>query len=164
MHRRALFASLAIAALAALGSFSSAASASPASAGGGSSAGRLGKALTKPTSTPFEFTIPLALVEPWYGPVFCKGHHQTNEKKGYPGTETEGGRDVEVCKSTTGKPLVGMTPGATGQTTFTSTTGEVVGGWQSDYFREVKGISVDTSDFTYSVSKSGKSFKIIAYY
>lgn len=163
MHRGALLASLAVAALALSAAFASTAGASPAS-GGGLAAGPFGKAMTKPTSTPFEFEI-TTLAEEWYGPVKCKGHHQTNEKKGYPGTETEGGRDVETCKSTTGKPLVGMTPGATEQTTFTSTSGEVVGEWESDYFREVKGIhGVDSSNFKYNVSKNGKSFKIIVYY
>jgi hypothetical protein len=94
--------------------------------------------------------------EAYYGAVKCKGTHEANEKAGYPGTETEGGRDVEHCKSTTGKPLVGLTPGEKvelGMGWFPGSSG-----WDSDYDSQA------ASEIEYAVSKSGKSFKLVAYY
>lgn len=94
--------------------------------------------------------------EAYYGAVACKGRHQANEKKDYPGTATEGGRDVERCKSTTGKPLVGLTPGETvelGKGWFPGSSG-----WDSDYDSQA------ASEIEYTVSSTGKSFKLVAYY
>ncbi len=163
MHRRATFLSLMVAALAALADFSSAALASPTGANAAGTALDSGKSLTPRTNTAFSWS---GNVVGYYGPVSCRGKHQTNEKKGWPGTETEGGREVEKCMSTTGKPLPGMTPGATDQTSFTNTEGGTVTGWESDYFREWEHIGgVDIySGFSYNVSPNGKSFKIIAIY
>src|SRR5271165_4911863 len=98
--------------------------------------------------------------ENYYGPVRCLGVHQTNEKRGYPGTETTGGRDVERCTSTTGKPLVNMTPGEEGHGSFPGPANI----WESDYFLFIKGLSRRTYDMTYKVSANGKSFKLVAYY
>ena len=95
----------------------------------------------------------------WYGPVSCTGKHETNEKKGYPGTETSGGKDVEKCKSTTGKPLELVTPGehvALG-------TGEFPGasGWSSD---DPALAGLESKDIEYTVAANGKSFKLVAIY
>ncbi|HYM54227.1 MAG TPA: hypothetical protein VES97_02610, partial [Solirubrobacteraceae bacterium] len=104
------------------------------------------------TSIPFETEYN---AEGYYGAVKCKGKHQTNERKGYPGNETEGGRDVERCKSTTGKPLVGLTPGET-----VTLGGWFPGssGWASDYNGQA------ASGIEYTVSGAGKSFRLVAYY
>ncbi len=98
--------------------------------------------------------------EGYYGAVKCKGKHQTNEKKGYPGTApgtlpAEGGRDVERCKSTTGKPLVGLAPGET-----VAQGGWFPGssGWASDYDGQ------GASAIEYTVSANAKSFRVVAYY
>jgi hypothetical protein len=97
--------------------------------------------------------------EAYYGAVKCKGTHQVNEKKGYPGTETQGGRDVERCKSTTGKPLVGLAPGETvllGMGEFPGSSG-----WASD---DPALGGEQTTDIEYKVSANAKSFKLVAYY
>jgi hypothetical protein len=94
--------------------------------------------------------------ESYYGPVACKGKHETSASKGYPGTATEGGRDVERCKSTTGLPLVGLTPGETvtlGEGWFPGSSG-----WNSDYDGQ------GATEIAYTVSANGKSFKLVAYY
>jgi hypothetical protein len=94
--------------------------------------------------------------EGYYGAVKCKGKHEADEKVGYPGTATEGGRDVEHCKSTTGEPLVGLTPGERvelGTGWFPGSSG-----WDSDYDGQA------ASKIEYTVSSTGKSFKLIAYY
>ncbi|HME01595.1 MAG TPA: hypothetical protein VKG38_01010 [Solirubrobacteraceae bacterium] len=163
MHRRARVISLTVAALAALAGFSSAALASPVGGSAAGAASGAGKSLTPRTKTSFSWS---GNVAGYYGEVSCRGKHQTNEKKGWPGTETEGGREVEKCTSTTGKPLPNMTPGATGQTCFKAEGGGEVCGWESDYFREWEHIGgVDIySGFSYNVAPNGKSFKIIAVY
>ncbi|MGO9958967.1 MAG: hypothetical protein ACLP50_23880 [Solirubrobacteraceae bacterium] len=97
--------------------------------------------------------------EAYYGAVKCKGKHEVNEKKGYPGTETQGGRDVEHCKSTTGKPLVGLMPGETvllGMGEFPGSSG-----WASD---DPALGGEQTTDIEYKVSSNAKSFKVVAYY
>jgi hypothetical protein len=94
--------------------------------------------------------------EAYYGAVKCKGKHEADEKAGYPGVGTEGGRDVEHCKSTTGKPLVGLTPGEEvqlGKGWFPGSSG-----WDSDYDGQA------ASEIEYTVSMNGKSFKMVAYY
>jgi hypothetical protein len=94
--------------------------------------------------------------EAYYGAVKCKGKHEADEKAGYPGVEKEGGRDVEHCKSTTGKPLVGLTPGETvelGKGWFPGSSG-----WDSDYDGQA------ASEIEYTVSSTGKSFRLVAYY
>ncbi len=162
MHRRATVIAATAGALAALAGYSSTALATP-TGGAAAAATGLGKSLTPKTNTAFSWSGDVA---DYYGPVACHGKHKTNEKKGYPGTETEGGLEIEKCSSTTGKPLPNMTPGATDQTCFANTEGGSVCGWESDYFREAKGIpGVDIySGFSYSVAANGKSFKIVALY
>jgi hypothetical protein len=94
--------------------------------------------------------------EGYYGAVKCKGKHETNAALGYPGTETEGGRDVERCRSTTGKPLVGLMPDETvelGKGWFPGSSG-----WNSDYDGQA------ASEIEYKVSANAKSFKLVAYY
>ncbi len=109
------------------------------------------------TSVPFETEYD---AEGYYGPVKCKGKHQTSEKDGYPGTApgvlpAEGGRDVERCKSTTGAPLIGLAPGEA-----VALGGWFPGssGWDSDY----DGQAADALEYT--VSASAKSFRVVAYY
>jgi hypothetical protein len=104
-------------------------------------------------TTPFEAVYD---AEAYYGAVKCKGKHEASEKKGYPGTASEGGRDVEHCKSTTGKPLVGLVPGESmelGKGWFPGSSG-----WDSDYNGQA------AREIEYTVSSTGKSFKMIAYY
>ena len=94
--------------------------------------------------------------EGYYGPVKCRGHHQTNAKLGYPGNATEGGRDVETCKSTTGLPLIGLAPLETvalGTGWFPNSSG-----WASDYDGQ------GASAIEYKVNATAKSFKLKAYY
>jgi hypothetical protein len=117
----------------------------------------VGPLTTKSTSTPYEaeYNDPIA------GPIKCVGKHQTSEKKGYPGNETEGGRDKFKCTSTTGLPLTGVAPGETGVTLGLPGAS----GWDSDYFYFVKGgLVVAATSFTYKVSHKGTSFKAVAYY
>lgn len=104
------------------------------------------------TSEPYEFNY---TGDEFYGPVHCVGKHQTNERKGYPGNATEGGRDVERCRSTTGEPLKGMAPGETATDSI-----EGYSEWGSDW----DGNAIVSTNFSYKVSASGKAFKIIAYY
>lgn len=109
------------------------------------------------TTFPFETEYDAA---GYYGPVKCKGKHQTNARNGYPGTApgitpAEGGRDVERCGSTTGKPLVGLIPGET-----VALGGWFPGssGWDSDYDGQA------ATAIEYRVSANGKAFKLVAYY
>ncbi len=148
-----------VASIAVVGVTAATASASP--AGGGhstaaSSARPLGK-FAKPEK--WEYTITALKAGEWYGPVECKGKHESNEKKGYPGTETSGGRDVEKCKSksTTGK-LELVTPGE-----HVARGGEFPGasGWDSD---DPALANLETKEIEYTVAANGKSFKLVAYY
>lgn len=123
---------------------------------GSSGVGPLMMKYAKPEHWTFEVEYD---AEAYYGAVKCKGKHEVNEKKGYPGTETQGGRDVEHCKSTTGKPLVGLTP----DETVLLGMGEFPGssGWASD---DPALGGEQTTDIEYTVSASAKSFKVVAYY
>ncbi|MGO9319547.1 MAG: hypothetical protein ACLQBY_01910 [Solirubrobacteraceae bacterium] len=120
-------------------------------AAGSSGAGSLSRSVRVPT---IAFTAEYD-AEGYYGAVKCKGKHETNAGLGYPGTPTEGGRDVERCKSTTGKRLVGLAPGET-----VSPGGWFPGssGWDSDYDSQA------ATSIEYTVSGNGKSFKLVAYY
>jgi len=141
----------AVAVMAATASAIPTAGASPALKASGSGELRV-LALSPSLKTPFEVEYD---AEAYYGAVKCKGKHETNEKH-YPGTETEGGRDVEHCKSTTGKPLVGLTPGERvelGTGWFPGSSG-----WDSDWDGQA------ASEIEYTVSATGKSFKLLAYY
>ena len=99
------------------------------------------------TETPFETTYNAS---EYYGEVKCTGKHVVNRR--YPG-----GRDIETCEATNGGKLAHMVAGK-GQTEFENTGGGFVTAWDSDYN------SVETHEFTYSVSKNLKKFKIIAVY
>ena len=162
MYQKALSIGAAFTLFAWMGVCCSSALAAPTGAGAGDAAVTAAHRYAKPTRVSFAVEYDAS---EYYGPVRCHGKHETNERRHYPGTETEGGRDVEKCTSTTGGPLVGLTPGAQDQTMFPNTSGGSVGEWESDYFSLVKGIGgVDTSDFSYDVSGNGKSFTIVAYY
>ncbi len=150
----ALLISIAVAA-----SATAAANASPRTGGAGPSLGAgpsfklRALSLTKTTNTPFQVSYD---AEGYYGAVKCTGHHQANEKKGFPGDETEGGRDLEKCVSTTGKPLVGLAPNETvalGAGWFPGSSG-----WNSDYDGQA------ATSIQYTVSSNAKSFKLVAYY
>lgn len=93
--------------------------------------------------------------DPLYGPVSCKGYHQTNSIK-FPGTEEAGGRDRFTCKSTTKLPLENLSPEQV------MTWGP--GAWISDYFYFTKGLTVYDTAGTGLVSKTGKSFHAFIYY
>ncbi len=134
------------------------ASATPSSGGASASASTVGAAMkfapaTKELYT-FDWTQPT-----FYGPVHCTGKHLTNEKKGYPGTAGPGGtggKDIEKCKSTTGKPLLGMAPGE--HKVGPPIEGE--GLWGSDW----DGNAITTTNFEYTVNPKGTAFKLIAIY
>lgn len=150
----ALLASVAVAAVAA-----GTASASPtgSSHSAASSNARSLSKFAKPEK--WEYTFTGLNVGEWYGPVSCKGKHESNEKKGYLGTETSGGRDVEKCKSTTGKPLELVAPGehvALGAGEFPGASG-----WSSD---DPALAGLESKDIEYTVAANGKSFKLVAYY
>jgi hypothetical protein len=98
---------------------------------------------------------PFSYEDAKFGPIECSGKHQTNAKRGYPGNETEGGRDVFTCKSTTGAPIL---------TTEGHGTPVSFAGWNSDYFYYVKGVVVEDSSITGKSHGKGQSFKAIAYY
>ncbi len=108
------------------------------------------------TKEHFEFNLTEAI---FYGPVHCVGNHLTNEKKGYPGVAGPGGtggKDIEKCKSTTGKPLIGMAAGE-------HKVGPPIEGdpeWGSDW----DGNAITTTNFEYTVNPKGTAFKIVAIY
>ncbi len=150
-----------IAAIAMLATTAGTASASPSSASSTKSAlSNQGDPLSRfaaNTTVVFETEYD---AEGYYGAVKCKIKHQTSEKNEYPGTApgivpAEGGRDVERCKSTTGKPLIGLAPGET-----VALGGWFPGssGWDSDYDGQA------ASAIEYTVAASAKTFKVIAYY
>jgi len=153
----ARFSAVIVASIAVVGITAATATASP--AGGHSTAASGARALgkyAKPEKWEYHFTGLKA--GEWYGPVECKGKHESNEKKGYPGTETSGGRDVEKCKSTTGKALELVTPGE-----HVALGGEFPGasGWDSD---DPALANLESKDIEYTVAANGKSFKLVAYY
>jgi hypothetical protein len=179
MYRRPLLIAIAVAALSAMGTFSSVSLASTSSVGGNPSHRSAVPSGVQPlakfahaTSVKFEAEYSDALV----GPVHCVGHHQTNERLGYPGTETEGGRDVERCRSTTKKvPLTFVAAGESGGYTsssadennsFETREGAICEynhfeGWNSD-FAGLGGKRA--TKFSYTVAPNGKSYKLVAYY
>ncbi|MGO9489995.1 MAG: hypothetical protein ACLQBB_13335 [Solirubrobacteraceae bacterium] len=124
----------------ALGAFATSATAAPVG-------GRHAAVAMASMSTPFtaEYTA-----GEYYGAVVCTGVHVVNKK--YPN-----GADKETCEAAGGGKLVHMKAGK-GQTEFENTGGGEVTGWDSDYN------GVETHEFTYSVAKSLKKFKIIAIY
>ncbi|HSZ13713.1 MAG TPA: hypothetical protein VK790_06735 [Solirubrobacteraceae bacterium] len=132
------------------------AGAQPAAAGGSVPARSALKSLADSARVP---TVPFATeydAEGYYGAVKCKGKHETNANAGYPGSASEGGRDVERCKSTTGMPLIGLAPGETvalGAGWFPGSSG-----WNSDYDGQA------ATSIEYVVSANGRSFKLVAYY
>ncbi len=132
----------------------------PATRGSASSAGAAKAKGERPTKEAYEFNYTEMR---FYGPVHCVGKHETNASKGWPGTPAPdpartgtGGRDVEKCTSTTGLPLVGMLPGE--HKVGPPIEGEPL--WGSDW----DGNAITTSNFEYTVSHNGKSFKIVAIY
>jgi hypothetical protein len=151
------FACAACAGLLAACVFAGTAAAAPASR----SAARAGRSvLAHPENTKFEVEYENA---EFYGPgmVHCVGHHQVNEKRGYGGTETSGGRDVEKCKTVSGQPFEKLTGGETREGEFPGPANI----WESDYFLFVKGVSgVRTHDMKLTVSANDRSFRIVAYY
>jgi hypothetical protein len=107
--------------------------------------------------------------DPLLGPITCTGTHQTN-KKYYPGTATEGGRDVFRCKSTEAKtPLKDVAAGEEGEsnTGFPGATA-----WNSDYFFNLNSSTVPAKENTiipakalaWKVSANGMVVKAVAYY
>jgi hypothetical protein len=159
MHRRTRLLSFTLTALAVMGVFSSVSMAVPSTEGGSPGA----KPLLNPAKSKNVHFIVTYDAPEYYGPVKCKGKHQTSPK--YPGNKTEGGREDEKCTSTTGLPLVELIPGAMEQTSFPKVGGGSAGLWESDYFLFAKGIpGVRTSDFKYTVFDSGKTFEIEAIY
>jgi hypothetical protein len=98
---------------------------------------------------------PVSYEDPKFGPIECSGKHETNTKKGFAGNETEGGRDVFTCKSTTGEPI---------KTTEGHGTAVSFAGWDSDYFFNVKGEVIEASTISGKSHGKGQSFRAFAYY
>jgi hypothetical protein len=87
-----------------------------------------------------------------FGPIICAGVHKVG--KNWPGTATSGGRDSFACTSTTGSPLLGVTPGEVLE----------VNGWQSDYFTLLGIAVVSTRPAIFTVSPDGMSFSASVIY
>ena len=157
MDRRRLALAVACALLAVLAASSSAPAATP-----GTSLSRAAGPFAARAAAPFvaneKSTIeygPFSYEDAKFGPIECSGKHETNAKKGFPGNETEGGRDVFTCKSTTGEPIL---------TTEGHGTAVSFAGWNSDYFYYVKGVVVEDSSISGKSHGKGQSFKATAYY
>jgi hypothetical protein len=131
----------------ALGVFAPSALAVPAATSGSVKPSIDAKALVTTESTTIETTYDAS---EYYGEVTCIVKHVVNKR--YPE-----GRDVETCEATNGGKLVHMVAGK-GQTEFENTSGGFTTGWDSDFNGK------ETHDFTYTVSKNLKKFKIIAVY
>ena len=93
MHGRisamaARFSAAIVASIAVVGVTAATATASP--AGGGHSTAASGARALGKFAKPEKWSYTFKGLEAgqWYGPVECKGKHESNEKKGYPGTET----------------------------------------------------------------------------
>jgi hypothetical protein len=139
MKRISLFTMLAVVAT---GVFSSVSSAAP-----GAAAGLRHSAALKVAAERTPFTAEYNASE-YYGEVKCTGTHIVSNK--YPN-----GADKETCEAVT--ELAHMTAGG-GQKEFENTGGGKVATWASDYN------SVETTNFTYKVSKNLKRFHIVAIY
>jgi hypothetical protein len=157
MDRRRLTLAFACAAIAVLGVSSSALAATP-----GSSLSQAAGPFAARAAAPFVANEksttaygPFGYTDAKFGPIECSGKHETNAKKGYAGNETEGGRDVFTCKSTTSEPIL---------TTEGHGTAVSFAGWNSDYFYYVKGVVVEDSSITGKSHGRGQSFKATAYY
>ena len=98
--------------------------------------------------TPFSVTYNAA---EYYGEVKCTGKHVVSKK--YPE-----GADVEKCEAVSGT-LLHMKVGK-GQKLFENSGGGTVGEWESDD----PGDGQRTTNFSYNVPKSLKSFKLVAIY
>ena len=156
MHRKSLSLVISLTALVGLGSLSGTAIAAP----------------PVHSSTPFTASY----TDPLLGPVTCVGRHDTNSKL-FPGTETSGGRDTETCKSSVSKGhLTLVAPSETGGYTspagtdengrFETRSGALCEngsylGWNSDY-APLNGQRA--TSYNYTVSASGRSYKLVAYY
>ncbi|HUA12777.1 MAG TPA: hypothetical protein VMA83_12345 [Solirubrobacteraceae bacterium] len=147
--------------LAAIGSlclFSASASAAPDHGAGHTKTAKLH--YEKQTTTHFEVEYEN---EEFYGRgmVRCVGRHQTSERKGFPGDETGGGRDIERCHTVNGEKFEKLVGGEEGVREFPGPENV----WESDYFLFVKHESgVRTYNMTYRVARNDKSFKVIATY
>jgi hypothetical protein len=121
-----------------------------ASSGGGNPPPTFGGSHGKGTTT---VKYMVSYVDALGNPVRCTGVHQTG--KNFPGTTTLGGQDSFTCMSTTGSPLVGVTPGQV----FTLATGV----WNSDYFLSAFGEYIyNTAPFTLTVSADRMSYTGVA--
>lgn len=157
MDRRRLAFAFACALLAVLGASSSALAVTP-----GASLSKAAGPFAARAAAPFVANEksstaygPFSYEDPKFGPIECSGKHETNEKRGYPGNETEGGRDVFTCKTTTTEPI---------RTTEGHGNAVAFAGWDSDYFFNAKGVVVEDSSISGKSHGNGKSFKAIAYY
>ncbi len=157
MDRRKLTLAFACAVLAVLGASSSALAATPGSSlsqAAGPFAARAAAPFvaSEKSTTPYG---PVSYNDAKFGPIECSGKHETNANRGYPGNETEGGRDVFTCKSTTSEPIL-TTEGHGAPVSFA--------GWNSDYFSSVKGEGIEDSSISGKSHGRGQSFKAIAVY
>jgi len=160
MRRTSYLPTLGLAALASLGIFASTAAAAPGH-GGVQHASKPNKThYATPETIHFEVEYEN---QEFYGNgmVKCKGRHQTNEKKGFPGTETNGGRDIERCHTVNGLPFEKLTGGTEGEHEFPGPSNV----WESDYFLFVRHEGgIRSYDMKYKVAKNDKSFHVVAYY
>jgi hypothetical protein len=92
------------------------------------------------------------------GEVRCKGRHQTNSAL-YPGTATEGGRDIEKCKSTSHKAFTALTAGQEGNMFPGSPS------YESDWFylKGESGASIASIHVHFAVSANDKAFTLLVY-
>jgi hypothetical protein len=152
VKRVTLLATLAVAAMGVFASASMAAPAASVSLGGPLSAGLSTSIRAAATRTAYTTTYDAG---EYYGEVTCTGKFTVSKK--YPA-----GKEVETCVAASGT-LAHMVAGK-GQTQFENTGGGFVSGWDSDYKKGEFSETVETHEFTYTVAKSLKKFKIIAIY
>ena len=157
MQGRRIALALACATTAAFSMASTTFAATPGSTGAGSiAAAKLRAAKPANEHSSVEYG-PFSYTDARFGPIECHGKHQTNTHLGFPGNETEGGRDKFVCKSTTGLAMTNVPVGeARGPVTFA--------GWDSDYFFYVKGETIEDTSISGYVNKRGTVMHAIAYY
>lgn len=93
------------------------------------------------------------------GEVVCKGFHETNSEL-FPGSETEGGRDKEKCRSTTHMRFTALTGGEE-SSTFPGTTA-----YESDWFylKGERGATIESTKMRFAVKASDKTFTLLIYF
>jgi hypothetical protein len=109
------------------------------------------------TKQPFTITYASSVITA-EGEVTCKGNHETNSAL-FPGNETEGGRDVEHCKSTTNHKFTALTGGQEGNEFPGSPS------YESDWFflKGESGETIASTKVLFKVKPNDKVFTLLVY-